>query len=179
MWKWSLLLLGGIYLLNQRNTIQLTVLNYTELSEKIIQCESGNNIWAINTKERHGSSYGVAQFRLSTFQEFGKKYNLPHSDIYNSSQQRVIMIRMLENGLGSKHWKICYMNAIDEFLNKNSNKAKEYEEIIEDMLRDGLKYNYAESTLIGILEFVERENSITDAQIKAVDNIKSKPNKLY
>ena len=98
------------------NVIELNVPDPYELSEKIIQCESGNKKWAINTKETHGSSYGVAQFRLSTFQEFGEKYKLPHSDIYDASQQRAIMVRMLEDGLGSKHWKNCF-NKIYGFNN--------------------------------------------------------------
>lgn len=70
-------------------------------------------------------------------------------------------------------------NPLEKFLNKNSKRAQEYYAIIEDMLSDGLRYTYAESTLMGILEFIEEEDNITDAQIQAVENIKEKPNQKY
>lgn len=70
-------------------------------------------------------------------------------------------------------------NPLQKFLNKNSERAQKYAAIIEDMLSSGLRYQYAESTLMGILDFIEKEDNITDAQVQAVENIKEKPNQKY
>lgn len=66
---------------------------------------------------------------------------------------------------------------LEQFLNKNSKQAKEYKETIEKMLSRNDAYGYAESTLIGILDFIEENDNITESQIKAVENIKEKPSK--
>lgn len=36
-------------------------------------------------------------------------------------------------------------------------------------------FRYAEDTLVGIMEHIDANNSITDKQIEAVENIKAKP----
>jgi len=68
-------------------------------------------------------------------------------------------------------------DALQEFLNKNSKRAEEYQEVIEGMMGDWERYGYAQSTLIGILEFIDEHNSITDNQVQAVENIRANPSK--
>lgn len=47
-----------------------------------------------------------------------------------------------------------------------------YTEKIEDMLNDEeYRWNWAESTLSGILHFIKEREKITDEQMRAVDNI--------
>jgi len=70
-------------------------------------------------------------------------------------------------------------NPLEKFINKNQKRAEKYHAIIEEMLSSGLRYQYAESTLADILEYVEREGTITDAQVEAVENIREKPNERY
>ncbi len=68
-------------------------------------------------------------------------------------------------------------NPLEQFINKNSNRAEEYRETIERMLSRWDAYGYAEQTLIAILEYIEKNDTITDGQIQAVENIKGKPSK--
>lgn len=70
-------------------------------------------------------------------------------------------------------------NALEQFIQKNAKRANEYVEIIEEMLGDYSSYHYAEDTLLGILDFIHKNDSITDAQVQAVENIKNKPNDKY
>ena len=70
-------------------------------------------------------------------------------------------------------------DALEQFISKNSNRAKEYRKIIESMMGDYAHYNYAESTLLGILEYIEKNDTVTNAQIQAIENIKSKPNERF
>lgn len=67
-------------------------------------------------------------------------------------------------------------DALEQFLGNKSKRAQEYRDTIEDMLGQYAKYGYAESTLIGILDFIEENNDVTNAQVQAVENIKEKPN---
>lgn len=66
-------------------------------------------------------------------------------------------------------------DALEQFINKNSNRAEEYREIIEEMMNNYSAYHYAESTLLGILDYIDENDTITDAQIQAIENIKEKP----
>ena len=65
-------------------------------------------------------------------------------------------------------------NPLEQFINKNSSRAEEYREIIEDMMGDYYTYHYAESTLLNILEFIDENDTITDAQVQTIENIKAK-----
>lgn len=67
---------------------------------------------------------------------------------------------------------------LSSFINKKSSLAKRWKEIIDEMVSDG-RYAYAEETLVGIYEYIEENNDVTDAQIQAVKNIKDKPNNSY
>jgi len=64
---------------------------------------------------------------------------------------------------------------LDNFIKKNSKRAMEWSNIIEEMLSDDDSYGYARSTLIGILDFIDANENITDGQIQAVENIKDEP----
>lgn len=66
-------------------------------------------------------------------------------------------------------------NPLEQFITKNHNRAEEYKEIIESMMRDYSSYHYAENTLLSILDFIEKNNLISNAQCRAVNNIKNKP----
>lgn len=68
-------------------------------------------------------------------------------------------------------------NPIEQFLNKKSDRAEEYREIIEEMLGRYDAYGYAQETLISFLDYIDENKDITDAQIQAVENIKEKPSK--
>ena len=70
-------------------------------------------------------------------------------------------------------------NALEQFINKNSKRAEEYREIIEEMMGNYDAYHYAQETLLGILDYIEENHSVTDAQVGAITNIKSNPSKRY
>lgn len=71
-------------------------------------------------------------------------------------------------------------NVLESFLNKNSDRAHEWQGVIEGMLNDDEgAFNYASDTLRGILEYVEESGTITDAQIQAIENIRDNPTERY
>ena len=67
-----------------------------EIAEKIIQCESGWNIFADN-----GISYGLAQFTPATWHDFGE------GDIMNPHTQIRTMAKMWKNPKLRNRWD-CY-----------------------------------------------------------------------
>lgn len=93
----------SIFLATHTFTIDRT----QETLARIEWCESRGNRDAINTRESHGASYSYFQFRLSTFQEFGKRYGLPYDDIFSFQEQTAIAKRMIEEGRESEQWKVC------------------------------------------------------------------------
>lgn len=68
---------------------------------------------------------------------------------------------------------------VQNFLEKREIKASKYIDILEDMLGDFDSYHFAETTLLGIYEFVEENGYITDNQIEAIQNIREKLNERY
>lgn len=70
-------------------------------------------------------------------------------------------------------------NLLKQFINKNSERAEEYRNIIEEMMGDYDSYHYAEDTLLGILDYIEKNDTITDAQAQAIKNIREKPSENY
>ena len=68
---------------------------------------------------------------------------------------------------------------LQKFINKGKRRADEYSQIIEGMMGDYSAYHYAEGTLLGILDYIEDNDAITDAQVEAIENIKQKPSKGY
>jgi hypothetical protein len=61
---------------------------------------------------------------------------------------------------------------LDKFLGKHEDNAVKYLRIIEDLLADFETYGWAEDTLTGIWEYVDQNNSISEKQMQAVDNIR-------
>lgn len=66
-------------------------------------------------------------------------------------------------------------DAITKFLARRDANSLVYKKLIEELLSAGLKYSYADETLVSILDFIESSGFITPKQMHAVDNIKSKP----
>jgi len=63
-------------------------------------------------------------------------------------------------------------DVVSQFLSKRETKAADYIDIIEDMFDNYSTYGWAESTLVGIYDFIEKNGYITDKQIEAVENIR-------
>lgn len=68
---------------------------------------------------------------------------------------------------------------IKQFMAHNEARAQECKEEIEYMMGQHDFYGYAETTLLGILEFIEDNNYITKGQILAIENIKDNPRRPY
>lgn len=77
-----------------------------DILEDLAMCESSNNPQAFNRYDPVTSSYGLYQFKLETFNYFGKRYGLEHSDVMNPEQQKAIARMMLSEGRYS-HWYNC------------------------------------------------------------------------
>jgi thioredoxin-like negative regulator of GroEL len=65
-------------------------------------------------------------------------------------------------------------SVLDQFINGNAQKAGICQDLIEEMMASG-RYEYAEDTLLGILDHIRETDSVTEKQIQTVDNIKAKP----
>lgn len=76
------------------------------------------------------------------------------------------------NGSGEKIPVASVEDVAQRFLAKGRKQAAEYIDIIEDMLGDYSSYHFAESTLIGIYDFIQENGYITDKQVEAIENIK-------
>jgi YesN/AraC family two-component response regulator len=66
-------------------------------------------------------------------------------------------------------------NPLEQFLKKNNERADKYHRIIEEMMSAYAEFHYAQDTLLGIMEYIEKNGSVTDAQVKAVENIRNNP----
>src|SRR3990167_6322073 len=77
------------------------------LLDKLAICEFDNRSDAINIMDGDASSFGAYQFKIKTFVHFGRRYGLPHDDIWSSEQQRAIAKEMLLEQRW-KHWYNCY-----------------------------------------------------------------------
>ena len=64
-------------------------------------------------------------------------------------------------------------DALDKFINKNSDKVEEYQSMIGRMMSDDRTFGFAQSTLAGIYDSIEATGTITDGQMRAVDNIRN------
>ncbi len=67
--------------------------------KKLAICESGLNPKAIGDA---GTSFGLFQYKISTWNLFCK------GDIWNIQDQIDCAEKMIEQGLGSKHWRNCW-----------------------------------------------------------------------
>jgi len=78
----------------------------------IRDCESENNPKAYNPADPITPSFGLYQFKTETFNHFGERYGLPHTDVWNPVEQHDIAKAMLLEGR-SEHWKVCYQVYLD------------------------------------------------------------------
>lgn len=62
-------------------------------------------------------------------------------------------------------------DALNAFIKKNDDRAQKYLNLVEEMMGDYDSYGWAESTLIGIYDWIMEHNSVTDKQIQAIENI--------
>ena len=86
--------------------VHITEKNVYEVLSKLAQCESGGKR-VVEIVDTNGyKSYGTYQFQKRTFDTFGKKYGLPHTNIMDRGQQTAIARMMLLNG-GARHWTNC------------------------------------------------------------------------
>lgn len=63
-------------------------------------------------------------------------------------------------------------NVVDKFLQKQEDIAIQYIELIEKMLGNYQDYCWAESTLLGVYDFIKENGYITKKQIETIENIK-------
>jgi soluble lytic murein transglycosylase-like protein len=73
------------------------------LIKDLIRCESE---WRLDAKGDNGSSHGLLQFKVPTFELFSKKYGLDHYDIENPYNQVDLAALMIQDGY-IYHWKNC------------------------------------------------------------------------
>jgi len=68
--------------------------------KKVIDCESGGNIWAYNPKDVDGyPKYGLLQFHLPTFIRWAKAADIENADVWNPEQQIKVYRYAAKNGL--------------------------------------------------------------------------------
>lgn len=70
-------------------------------------------------------------------------------------------------------------NEINNFLNRNIDDVIEIQRTLIDMIDEEYNYKYAEDTLRGILDVIERTGVVTSAQRRAVENIRRNPSRKY
>lgn len=68
--------------------------------QKVIDCESGGDIWAYNPKDVDGyPKYGLLQFHLPTFISWAEAADIKNADIWNPEQQIEVYHYAAKNGL--------------------------------------------------------------------------------
>jgi hypothetical protein len=67
-------------------------------------------------------------------------------------------------------------DVVAQFLSKGENNASKYLDILAGLLSNQEGYGWAESTLLGIYDFIEKNGYITEKQMESVDNIKNYDN---
>lgn len=77
-------------------TNSVTILDY--FWYRLWNCESSYMADVVHMDSDNLLAYGPVQFKMATFNSFGKQYNLPHDDILSPVQQRAIWERMLHDG---------------------------------------------------------------------------------
>lgn len=69
-------------------------------------CESRQrDITILDSNNKY--SHGWLQFQTASFNYFGKKFGLGHSNIHSRTQQETLARAMLDAGLSS-NWKTCF-----------------------------------------------------------------------
>ena len=68
--------------------------------QKVIECESGGDIWAYNPKDVDGyPKYGLLQMHLPTFISWAEAANIENADVWNPEQQIEVYRYAAKNGL--------------------------------------------------------------------------------
>ncbi len=85
--------------------------------EQLAQCESGGraDIKILDTDGYY--SYGMFQFHLRTWLDFGTAFGTTKENIYDGELQRKVVRAMLDDGLW-RHWYTCgkrITNALGEY----------------------------------------------------------------
>lgn len=69
--------------------------------------------------------------------------------------------------------------ALSNFLKKKQAPAEKWQRIIEEMLGDYKAYHYAERFLVQMLDEIYENKSLSEGQIKAIENIRNNPAKYH
>lgn len=69
--------------------------------------------------------------------------------------------------------------ALGNFLKKKEDVAYKWKCIIEEMLGDYKSYHYAEKFLVEMLDAIDEHKSLSEGQIKAIENIRNNPAKYH
>lgn len=113
---------GVLYRFPPKEATEVKIRTHSDLAEEIIkklnQCENGGR-WdqraIVDTNGKY--SYGGLQFQFATFKSFGLKYGVIPADwddariienIYRQEMQTAIAGKMIDDGLGSRHWVNCW-----------------------------------------------------------------------
>lgn len=73
---------------------------------RVISCESGWDIHAMNLKDPEGGSRGLLQFQPTTYEGFAQELGIEYPDIYNPFQQMEVAAYMWSIGQ-QKRWS-CF-----------------------------------------------------------------------
>lgn len=95
-----------IYAIIVGRTIELRVVDMPETLNQLAMCESSGNPNAYVHNDGGSPSYGALQFKLGTFNHFGERYGIEHSDIMSKEQQFAIAEKMIYEGRW-EHWYNC------------------------------------------------------------------------
>lgn len=79
--------------------------------DKLENCESGRDPKAVNPEDSDGTpSYGILQFKPSTFELFSKAYKIP-GELMDPKAQRAIVLRMMKDP--SVEWETQFPKCIE------------------------------------------------------------------
>ena len=79
-----------------------------QLLDRLAICESSNNQKAIRPNDPDAPSIGLYQWKIESYVWAGRRYGLPHSDIWNPAEQRTITKALISDGRGQQHFKNCF-----------------------------------------------------------------------
>lgn len=69
--------------------------------------------------------------------------------------------------------------ALGKFISQKQSKCEKYYHMIEEMLGDYKSYHYAEKFLVSVMDTIYENKTISEGQIKAIENIKNNPAKYH
>lgn len=71
--------------------------------QKLVECES---LWKADAEGDNGTSFGLLQFKINTFELFKKKYEITNANINNPYDQIDLAAKMIADRY-LFHWKNC------------------------------------------------------------------------